>query len=107
MMSSSPDVMMQGFMMKKKKSPACTRSLLRSTTGSYWIKRYYVLHSDGTLVYYKIRPGEGNDESSGNEAKLACANVSDCIVDRLRSPSDEGNTVANSFYITRPGSRCV
>ena len=79
-------------MKKKTSSP----SLIQIITLK-WVTRYFILHADGKLVYYR-------DSNLGKE-ELLCTNVADCNIERVNAADVDGRAdyVNNSFYITAPG----
>ena len=91
--SNDASIMMQGYMMKKKTS---SPSLIQIITLK-WVTRYFILHADGKLVYYR-------DSNLGKE-ELLCTNVADCNIERVKTKDFDSRAdyVNNSFYIAVPG----
>mmetsp|Transcript_24698 Transcript_24698/g.44500 ORF Transcript_24698/g.44500 Transcript_24698/m.44500 type:complete len:170 (+) Transcript_24698:88-597(+) len=109
---------MEGFMMKRKGGPTGDggkgggrrRGLFRRTVSRKWVTRYFILHRDGRLVYYKDRPSlniiNGSASVSSSDDKnctIFCRNVTECDIEQV-TPSniehDPTNHVANSLYVT-------
>mmetsp|Transcript_27567 Transcript_27567/g.47775 ORF Transcript_27567/g.47775 Transcript_27567/m.47775 type:complete len:162 (+) Transcript_27567:248-733(+) len=110
--SSNNMIVMQGSMMKKKGGTSsgegsCQRSFLLRSISLKWVTRYFILHQDGRLIYYKDRPSKHSDGSNDGGTVL-CANVADCDIERVTA-SDTNSAVdpshvANSFFITAPST---
>jgi len=105
-------------MMKRKGGPTGDggkgggrrRGLFRRTVSRKWVTRYFILHRDGRLVYYKDRPSlniiNGSASVSSSDDKnctIFCRNVTECDIEQV-TPSniehDSTNHVANSLYVT-------
>jgi len=73
--------------------------------GSKWVMRYFVLYSDGKLVYYRDKPEGGADANSKMKSEVLCDHIGECTLDIVNASDLAGraDSVANSFYITGKG----